>query len=499
MTDFYIDPDTGSGSGVGSEADPFAAWSEATFAAGSSYFQKRGTTTTTSVNLIVTGTIDNRIVFGSYGTGERPIIHTSTGNCITANGREYVTFKDFELIADDGNGIAVFVSDITAARGVLIQNIYVHDCQQIGISIAELPGKASYLAMTDDIIEDCESRDNGGHGISMSPALTDGCVIRRCTASNNGLVLNSWGIYMRGRGIKCQSTQWNVVSGTVYQIDGVVYSSMQTGEIILDVAAPGRTFGGATNPIHLTEGTYGALASNEWAQSGDDVQIDIGENPDSKSIIFVTANTTGGIIEDCIAHNHTDTNADGVGIGFDHVTTNGIIRGCTSYNNDLDGIQVNVCKGCKVFGNITYGNLRGIDLLSTDDVAFDVVASNNISFDNGTNLYCVRAPKASFYNNISTGATTEGLTVDTESTGATHEYNLQYDNVANGDTDATDLLVDPLLNADYSLPSNSPCVGAGTKWWGLSPRPDTPFEPLPDSHIDIGFQSTWNENHPKNL
>ena len=52
----------------------------------------------------------------------------------------------------------------------------------------------------------------------------------------------------------------------------------------------------------------------------------------------------------------------------------------------------------------------------------------------------------------------------------------------------------------YNLKSNSPCVGVGTKWWGSGPRPVCyNGEPKPDTAVDIGFQSTHNQLHPRNL
>ena len=67
--------------------------------------------------------------------------------------------------------------------------------------------------------------------------------------------------------------------------------------------------------------------------------------------------------------------------------------------------------------------------------------------------------------------------------------------------DATSAQGDPLLNADYTLQSDSPCVGNGDKWWTTGPRPSGYLgDPSPDTDVDMGAdQSLFSSSHPANL
>ena len=118
-------------------------------------------------------------------------------------------------------------------------------------------------------------------------------------------------------------------------------------------------------------------------------------------------------------------------------------------------------------------------------------------------------------NNIITGAagtTGDAIRINTGST-----YVAKYNNFNVGDEDIVNTSgvaqsvdatnkrdSDPLFidaaNGNYRLQQSSDCVGTGVKWWGTGPRPSGWYgEPKPDTYIDIGFQSTWNPLHPRNM
>ncbi|MBT8449513.1 MAG: hypothetical protein KJO69_07480, partial [Gammaproteobacteria bacterium] len=62
------------------------------------------------------------------------------------------------------------------------------------------------------------------------------------------------------------------------------------------------------------------------------------------------------------------------------------------------------------------------------------------------------------------------------------------------------IAADPLLDSNYKVTKNSPCVGAGVKWWtGANPQ-GLDGEPFSDIDTDIGAnQSTYSPFHPVNL
>ena len=73
-TTYYVDPTCGS-SGDGTTTTcgangPFKTWAEVTWAAGNTYSQKGGTTTTARIVVGASGTSGNVITINSYGTGK---------------------------------------------------------------------------------------------------------------------------------------------------------------------------------------------------------------------------------------------------------------------------------------------------------------------------------------------------------------------------------------------------------------------------------------------
>jgi parallel beta helix pectate lyase-like protein len=72
----YIDPSAGV-SGDGSFGAPYKNWNDVTFQAGYLYLQKRGTLAREQITVNVSGTSDNPIIIGSYGSGDLPMIQGS--------------------------------------------------------------------------------------------------------------------------------------------------------------------------------------------------------------------------------------------------------------------------------------------------------------------------------------------------------------------------------------------------------------------------------------
>jgi len=143
----------------------------------------------------------------------------------------------------------------------------------------------------------------------------------------------------------------------------------------------------------------------------------------------------------------------------------------------------------------------------------------NGSYDDGTGTAVAAMQYSSMtvlsgseiYNNTLVGVSAAAALrrYDAQAGNITEDYNcfdgFTKDIIDENDNEETigsnSLSTDPLVNADGSLQSTSPCVGVGVKWWGTSSRPvGYDGEPFPDWDIDIGgSQSLFSPFHPVNL
>ncbi len=94
----YIDP---SYVGVenGTMSQPYNSWNDFTFKNNSSYLQKRGTTYTSSNQIVISNL--NNVSIGAYGSGSRPIIsYTGSGHAIFINISNNVLLDNLEIIGN---------------------------------------------------------------------------------------------------------------------------------------------------------------------------------------------------------------------------------------------------------------------------------------------------------------------------------------------------------------------------------------------------------------
>jgi uncharacterized repeat protein (TIGR02543 family) len=176
----YIDPTAGSG-GDGSYGNPYDSWNDVTWEAGKIYLQKRGTEYNATIDVGASGTSDNWITIGAYGTGDKPKISTNDnlgfelGNIsyikiqdfqitttgtqeywhnsgIKGNNGSYNTFENLDIGPSAGHGL--YVQD---KSNVLVSGCYFFDCGTK--SLNESCDNIHLENCTDYIVEYCESRD----------------------------------------------------------------------------------------------------------------------------------------------------------------------------------------------------------------------------------------------------------------------------------------------------------------------------------------------------
>lgn len=207
---------------------------------------------------------------------------------------------------------------------------------------------------------------------------------------------------------------------------------------------------------------------------------------------FLINNGASGTKYAPYAANNSD---DGFEVGCSLGTTIDVtIIAPIAYNNgsgSTDGFGFEVGMGAagqtvRIYNAIADGNDKGINIamdLASTVIVQNAVAINNTVYgiDDGSTAGTTTYATNHFYNN---GTNTNGA---------------NYDN--NGDTTG-----DPLITIDtdegiYTVASNSPLIGGGTKWWGNNPRPTSRTgEPYPDTNLDLGaIQTTYDSNHPVNL
>lgn len=358
MANFYIDPDTGSGTGVGSEADPFAAWSEATFAAGNSYFQKRGTTVTETVTVDVTGTSGSHVVLGAYDTGADPIINGSASRThgLILDTVSYVDVSDLRITNATQKGI-----QIKGGFAAGSSNITITDC------VADtIPGTADAIGngvgiTVDNINETTRECDNitftrctahtcGRMGFDTQ---TSGTNIRwiDCVAYNNGASYDGGGFYAHPYR-NAVTSGWTVVSGDVYRRDGlsanddvqIVYW-VEDGSFLTETAS---TTPAAGEFYYLKAGGPG---SGEF-------RVNLGVDPDGQTLQYARGPQSNFKWINCTAYNNRQENGNdhGTGIHMDDLISNSEVSGCTAYDNEGPGIMMFRGQSNTISGSTAYGN-----------------------------------------------------------------------------------------------------------------------------------------------
>ncbi len=169
----YIDPDREK-AGNGSFTYPFNSWNEVEWKTGHTYLQKRGTIAREQIIIGASGSKEQYLRMGAYGTGDHPGIEYSfpdtlydkeTGTIKTDSFREFIHIKDLEIVTlEFGRGINfnhsgsnLILEDLkTGPTGS--HGIYLHDWDSVIIRNCELhhAGTQSLWTSADNLhLENC--------------------------------------------------------------------------------------------------------------------------------------------------------------------------------------------------------------------------------------------------------------------------------------------------------------------------------------------------------
>lgn len=173
---YYVDAtgglDTNTGTSTTDAWQTIAKVNAATLNPGDKVYFKRGETWTNErLNVPAAGESGNHIIFGAYGTGNRPIIDAGTQLNAFRSRYSYITVENIEFIA--GTSDCVDLYNVTENN---ISNCVVHGTGgRDGMYIS---------AMTNCTINDCEVYGMERIGISVANSC-DGITFNRCTTRDN--------------------------------------------------------------------------------------------------------------------------------------------------------------------------------------------------------------------------------------------------------------------------------------------------------------------------
>lgn len=130
QSNIYIDPTYTGTTQNGTIQYPFTSWNSVTWISGNNYYQKAGTTFTTSGSIIISS--KNNVTIGSYGTGNKPRIvnnGVNTNKVLDITSCSNFTISNLELSSTTGQVTAAILIDGIGSANNLIDNCILHDVQ----------------------------------------------------------------------------------------------------------------------------------------------------------------------------------------------------------------------------------------------------------------------------------------------------------------------------------------------------------------------------------
>ncbi len=495
---YYVDTcSTGGGDGTTPDINgPHAAWKNITdindLAPGDAVLLKRGCTWRKPLIVGASGSPGNPILYGAYGTGPDPVLNGASliTNWAKADGTNianvYKTYQYNEpnMVFFDG----IFGTKIPALSNLNGVNQWFWDSRTLYIYSASDPNMAYtspgietttiwwngiFCKYSHIIIEDITVKHFKIDGIQIKPntgnGLTD-VIVRRCRCTYN------WanGIYSSNNDNQADYSVSNVL------IEDCIFDYNR--EFGIKIYEYSNNISVKNNSVHHN----GWIPSSPWGRHGISVR---GSTP--------ARGPNEVIIEKNTVYNNYECDQcpspEGAGIQADDNAKNIIIRYNNIYNNEGQGITLNVANNCKIYGNLIYNNGDGD---SSADSGIMLINShhnsiyNNVIHENrkyGIYVYDTtgRTTDTVIKNNIfSKNAILELRVYPGAQNNFTSNYNLfhhpqndsfiewvngfysfsQYKTVSGQDfksIQADPYFIDP-NNSNFHLKETSPCIGSGT-------------------------------------
>jgi hypothetical protein len=414
----YIDPDA-AGGGSGTEASPLNTW-PTTFTAGNEYLQKRGTTAT---SVDIDAEQDN-VTVGAYGTGAPPILQEDTAgaNVIDAGTGTTPDGLIVENVTVDGTSSSAGANQGIAFRAA--NNI----ARDVTVTRTQTQGVRGHTGAS-FVLKNFSIEDIGDDGVycdgNVSVQIHGGVIrdVQQDTVEAVGdciQVLNG-----------CTTHRTAFVRGFHEGADKAAFTArgVFTNELTVE-------------DCHFTVTTNNGVSLLDGNSSVKRCIVDGGGARayllDDREVAATTVTMEG-----CVA-NASNINIEAKDAGAVYVVQHSTLYGATEHSWDCATVST---------VNITHRNcIHVMGAQGGTDYVIDL--------GSGTKNYTA---SNNCYDNISDGWRWSDNTVDT--TIANWES-------ASGETNSLD--TDPLLinpsAGDFRLQGNSPCIGAGTKYW---PTPGT--------------------------
>jgi hypothetical protein len=548
MATYYIDPDTGTGTGDGSLGDPYKSWTEVTISNNNTYLQKRGTTdaivsdndSLTESNKIYDA--NGTITIGAYGTGSRPIISnyvrlTDTSNWSRPDAGSYPNVWRYDGFTDTG---------ATNSRRVL------------GIGTLEDTSPmlvASDFATTGTTISNWSSAPAAygeydcSVGGGLAPSLymwSDGGVN---PVENYGTIYLVMYDYALFNFIRCADVRISDINFKYYYGIRILNNSGSNSGVTTvtdcsfdyckrgvdyymagDFQDIGTEISGNTfNVIHDSAVTVSGASSGLWKFARAKIHhnyINTVNTDIATGGIYIgeTRNMDASLANRIYKNTVINSNFSSLLFPFDGYGL--MADGASGYNYFYGNRLISCERGLKDNSGDT-GNIWAGNYVSDSEIGMRVTDSENIgnqsiTIANNTFVDCgygatkhildidddgVSASTTIIKNNIFYGksaADTQAVyvsaTVVTNGT-VTESNNCYYNNNVNNTVALTDeITTDPQLDANGYPASTSPCIGAGVKWWTGANPVGADGEPFADMETDIGaIQSKHSILHPTKL
>jgi hypothetical protein len=120
----YIDPTNSASGQNGTISNPYNSWTDFSFVNGNTYLQKRGTTYTSSTQILISSR--SNIFIGAYGSGNRPkFSYTGSGYAFRVESSSGCTIDNFEV---NGNTNAVALVGLVGNQSNYSTNNKVDNC-----------------------------------------------------------------------------------------------------------------------------------------------------------------------------------------------------------------------------------------------------------------------------------------------------------------------------------------------------------------------------------
>lgn len=502
MATFYIDPNTGTGSGIGSFGDPFAAWSEATITSDNTYLQNRGTIVTEQVTL---SEVDN-VILGAYGSGADPIIDAELTRdyCIKVEASNSITIGDIET----ANGLinCVIITGLTGTwtgpyTNFILNNVTAHGCLQATSPRADVAAAGTGILLYSQTnynlgtlntitLNNCTSYNNAFHGFDTRNKVLN-VTYNNCVSYGNGTHL---GAHNFSTHPSVQTTTWSATGGGVYNRTEPANDNYQ---YIIDA-------GGDQLYLVRNDSAGSSPQAGEWSKVAKEIYIHLagGGDPSVVGNIFVVREEMGPVVyNDCLSYGALQVGgSEGHGFASDDSSYGVSWNGCISYSNEGSGFKSRFNYNVNSVGCISYDNRE--HGWRDDGSNEDVNIYNCTSAGNGGNgIQLGKSRNSATINNISSNngiidVSRGGISETGSSITTTVDYNVTVGNTAfeiENESGSNNSVVDPLFNSDYTLQSGSPCIGTGTNWWPYTdPNPQDPNgNYFWDAYVDIGGYSTW--------